>query len=142
MEIQPFTVEHYRRIIKQPAQEYVGEFITEDHVKALIKHDAFAAIMPDGKVLGAAGLHCDVDGRATVWALLSPSVEPKLFLKIHRTAERYLAVQPYRRIEATVDCDFKEGHRWALALGFELEAERMRKYDPAGRDHSLYARVA
>jgi RimJ/RimL family protein N-acetyltransferase len=52
----------------------------------------------------------------------------------------FLDNAPYRRIEATVDVGFKQGHRWIKMLGFELEGY-MRAYRPDGADMLLYARV-
>ena len=45
-----------------------------------------------------------------------------------------------RRIEMSVLESFMAGKRWAKMLGFEQEG-LMKSYDPAGRDHYLYARV-
>ena len=41
----------------------------------------------------------------------------------------------------TVLKDFKQGHRWAKILGFELETPTLRAYGPAGEDHAGYVRI-
>lgn len=58
-----------------------------------------------------------------------------------RLAKSILESYPARRIETTVLADWAPGHVLVRHLGFELEAERLRCYDPEGRDFSLYARI-
>ncbi len=54
-------------------------------------------------------------------------------------ARKMITDAPFKRVEVTVDPDFKAGHRWAKALGLTLEAERLRCYGPGGTDQALYA---
>lgn len=138
--IETFTADHYRRIIAQPAQAYIGEHVTEADVENLLGFDAFAGVTPDGAVVGAAGIYPIWHGRAICWALLGANAGP-YFVQIHRAVKRFLAIQQFRRLECTVDCGFDAGHRWARMLGFKREAERMQAFDAAGRDHALYARI-
>lgn len=140
IQIETFTVDHYRRIIAQPAQAYIGEHVSQTDVENLLDYEAFAGVAPDGSVVGAAGLYPMWNGRAVCWALLGANAGP-YFVQIHRAVLRFLKVQTHRRIECTVDCDFDAGHRWARMLGFQLEAERMQAFDAAGKDHALYARI-
>ena len=62
-------------------------------------------------------------------------------LRLAEVAQRMLDAYPAQRIEAHIDVDFLNGHRWVEALGFVIEAPRMRKFTPDGRDVALYARV-
>lgn len=48
---------------------------------------------------------------------------------------------PYKRVEITVEPDFKAGHRWMRRLGMSLEAPLLRCYGPGGRDMALYAHI-
>jgi len=75
------------------------------------------------------------------WAFIG-DIGPSTFLQVHRAVKQFLDECYVDRIEMTVDCDFPQGHRWARLLGFEMEAERMRRYTPDGRDCALYARLA
>ena len=79
------------------------------------------------------------ENRATAFALLSDDSGPH-FPAIHSAVVEFLDNAPYRRIEATVDVGFKQGHRWIKMLGFELEGY-MKAYRPDGADMLLYARV-
>lgn len=93
----------------------------------------------DGVILGIGGLEPQWENRATVFALLSDDSGPH-FKAIHSAVVEFLDNAPYRRIEATVDVGFKQGHRWVKMLGFELEGY-MRAYRPDGADMLIYARI-
>lgn len=135
MIVVPFSRGHLERIRLQPAQE---------HVRAYFKDvdrfgTAYTALEGD-EVLACAGLLPAGTHRAVVWALLG-DIGPARFHRVHREVQRFLNRQPYRRVEALVDCGFDEAHRWVRLLGFDCEAERMKAYAPDGRDVALYARV-
>jgi len=83
-------------------------------------------------------------GRGVAWALMSPRVPTSDFVRITRMVRRTLAkaqADGFRRIEASVDCEFENGHRWVKALGFERES-LLQKFSPEGRDHIGYVRLA
>ena len=96
--------------------------------------------MRDGKPIAAAGLIPVWNGRGAVWAFLSET-GPQAFLTIHRAIVKFLKESDLNRIEMVVECGHDTGHRWAMMLGFKMEAVRMRNYAPDGRDFSLYAKV-
>ena len=58
---------------------------------------------------------------------------------IHRIVRHTLEVLPFRRLEAHVDVEHAEAHRWIALLGFEQEGVMRQFYE--GRDFALYARV-
>lgn len=91
------------------------------------------------RCVGAAGLF-PIWRKAVAWAILSNACAPHM-RAITRKALKVIPAQGFERIEAMVLCDFAPGHRWARMLGFVMEAERMRRYDPDGRDMALYAWV-
>ena len=93
----------------------------------------------DGAIMGIAGVEPQWENRATAFALLSDDSGTH-FPAIHSAVVEFLDNAPYRRIEATVDVGFKQGHRWIKMLGFELEGY-MRAYRPDGADMLLYARI-
>lgn len=100
---------------------------------------AFTGLIDD-RVIFCAGVSEYWPGRGEGWALLTEESRHHM-LVITRMIKRFLEICPTRRIEASVEVNFKEGHRWAKMLGFELEASRLRAYLPDGQDCSLYARV-
>jgi hypothetical protein len=141
MKVEPFTVDHYRRLRVQPAQIDVAEYFTEDDAVAMEKHPSFAALDDDGNVLGVGGYWEPWPKRAVAWALLAADMRGH-FLAVHKAVAKSLAAAGYDRVEITVQEGFAEGHRWALALGFRCETPLgMARYDPAGRSHFLYART-
>lgn len=100
---------------------------------------AFTGLVGDVPI-GMAGVVPKWPGTVHVWALLSPACGPYM-LPITRFVRGVFDGLPQPRIEAAVLCGFEAGAQFVKLLGFEVEAPLMRKYDPAGRDHALYARV-
>lgn len=100
---------------------------------------AFAGVVDD-RPIGIAGVIPKWSGTLSAWALFSPACGPYM-LPIVRFVRHVFDTLPQKRIEAAVLYDFANGHKLARQLGFKLEAVRMRCYDPAGRDCSLYARI-
>lgn len=95
----------------------------------------------NSRCLAAAGIVPLFSHRAVAWALLSPAVGPYM-LTVVRKMRSFLAHDPTPRIEMTVRHDFAQGHRFALALGMQLETpEPLRKYGASGEDEMLYARI-
>jgi hypothetical protein len=139
MTIVPYQAEHLLAISAQEAQRYLGEY-TARHAKALEQTHAFT-VMVDDKPVACGGVLDHWQGRHEVWAYIAGNVGPRVFLQIHHAVKRFFDAHSGRRIEAYVDCQFPEGHRWAQALGFELETERLRGYWPNGRDAACYVRV-
>lgn len=103
------------------------------------KH-AYTIFGEDGQVLLCGGVTDCWPGRGMAWAVLNLDCRHH-FISIHNMAKRFFEACPIRRIEAAVEVGFEAGHRWVNALGFQLEAARLRSYFPDGRDASLYARV-
>lgn len=133
--------EHIQCILVQDVQthEQAG-LLTPDAMSVLQSNVALSA-WAGGRCLGAAGLINLWPGRALAWALLSKHVGPYM-LPITRHVRFVTDTYPARRIEMVVSHEFKQGHRWACALGFSLETQRgMRKYMPDGSDGDLYAKV-
>lgn len=93
----------------------------------------------EGAIIACGGNIRIWPGRASAWALLSPT-SGKHMARITRAVIRFFEVSEDFRIETTVDDGFEAGHRWAKLLGFEREGY-MKKYRPNGQDAWLYARV-
>lgn len=136
--VEPLMHEHLAKLRVQAAQVEIGD-ITPEQVASLVGGHSFAGVVGD-QVVGIAGAVELSEGRAQGWAQVGANAGP-YWPGIHGAVLRFLDLAPYRRIEITVDCDFPAAHRWARALGFVCEAERMRCYTPSGRDHALYARI-
>ena len=108
-------------------------------IEPLAKMGVVWTIEHNNDVLCVCGLSPQWTNRAVAWAVLSETAG-KYFIKLHRIIRKLFNSVDYRRIEATVDIDFKQGHRWMRMLGFEPEGY-MKAYTPTGGDQILYARV-
>lgn len=142
MKIVPFCAEHLRKLQVQDAQLRSVSWMPADQAETIQNLPAVKAFTAlDGEeVLACAGVLELWEGRATAWAFLSKNVGRR-FATIHRAVKRYLDMTDYRRIEAEVEFEFKEGHRWMALLGFKRETERMVAYFPDGSDASMYVKV-
>lgn len=137
MIVVPYKAEHLLKISLQDAQLSIGPLVDPKHAKALEQVKSFTGIVDDSPVV-CAGIIEMHDNRALVWAYVDRAAG-KHFISIHKAVKNYLNLMNYKRIEAEVDADFKEGHRWVEMLGFEFEA-RLKTYFPDGRDCALFAR--
>ena len=139
MIIVPFEPEHIRTLILQDAQNWMMPMLKLEYGAAMkIAGPCFTAMEGD-EILACSGVAHAWENRDMAWALISNSSGPH-FIKIFRAIKRFLDINPARRVEATVDVHFSEGHRLMQMLGFEYEGY-LRAYLPDGRDQALYARV-
>ena len=139
MTLEPFRPEHLLALKLQPAQEYLRSLYDPSNLDWVAAHPSFSGVV-DGEIIGCGGILPLWDNRASAWMWLGAQARRHM-LSTTRAVLRFLEVQPYRRVEISVDREFGEAHRWARMLGFQLEAGRMRAYRPDGGDCSLYARV-
>jgi hypothetical protein len=124
----------------QEAQQYLIQYVTYEHAKALENTPAFTVMSGDKPVACGGAIDYWMD-RAEAWSYISDDIGPRLFLRMHHAVKRFFDAHGATRIEAYVDCQFPEGHRWALALGFKVETPRLEKYWPGGRDATCYVRI-
>lgn len=139
MEVVPFQAEHIAQLELQSAQQYLSNWVTPEQAKALEEFPSFSGVV-NGSPVASLGILPQWHGRAIAWGFLS-EMGCRTFVQIHREVLSFLDDCFVPRVEATVDCDFEQGHRWVQMLGFKLEAERMHSYGPTGGDCALYARV-
>lgn len=140
MIVVPYKAHHLERLCIQEAQAYLSPYLTPEMAKALELGVAFTALEGD-RVLACSGVVDMWDNRCVAWAYLDQRPGHH-FVSVHRAVARFLEGYPCRRIEATVDAGFDDGHRWIKKLGFKLETpEPMQAYTPDGRAAYLYSRV-
>lgn len=75
-----------------------------------------------------------------LWAVLSYRAGAQM-LYLHRCTQRFIAMHPLQRLEATVEEGFDPGCRWLSLLGFEYEG-KMRGYGDDGETHLRFAKVS
>ncbi len=138
--VERFKREHYSQMKETGATSWLSEGTSQAELIALENAPFSYTGFAGDKVVFCAGILEYWNGRGEAWVILATDCKPH-FMEIHNVCKRFLEICSVNRIEATVDIDFKQGHRWCKALGFELEAKRMRSYYADGRDCSLYAFV-
>jgi len=139
MTVVPFDRKHLINMVIQQRQKGLVHLLTDDVCAALEGMHSYTAMDGD-EVLACAGAIEMAPGRAVAWAYLSEDVGSRL-TTVTKAVRRFLKMTTYRRIEMDVDCEFKQAHRWAMMLGFEMECDRRRSFTPDGRDCALYAMV-
>ncbi len=139
MHVVPFQPHHLRALVLQEAQAWMQPMLQADYGASLAKAGPCFTLEGDEGVICCAGLVNMWENRAQAWALVSADAG-RHFVRIYRGMKGFLDLQDTRRIEATVDATFAQGHRLMRMLGFKHEG-LMRAYLPDGRDCDLYARV-
>lgn len=91
------------------------------------------------RILICGGIAKITNTNGVCWALLSEEAGKHMH-SLHFAVKRFITLQPWRRLEASVEKNFEAGCRWVQLLGFEMEGE-MRGYGPNGETHLRYARV-
>jgi|SRR3954471_11614472 len=139
MKVLAFKASHLADIERQT--DVIFGSISELNRKNLQDNgNTYTCISSNGRVLACGGLVRFWENRAEAWAIFDKYCGTE-FLLIHRATLRLMEVSPFRRIEATVELGFKEGHRWMKSLGFKQECAKLEKYFANGKDAALYARV-
>ena len=137
MEFRACYPEHIRLIKVQPMQREGFEYMIgngfENRVLGTLAFSGWLGTT----CVAAGGVFPQWGRHGIAWMLASEAIGPEL-LRLTRFGRALYQASPYDRITCDVLCDFTDGHRWAKLLGFELECERMVKYDPMGRDCALY----
>jgi GNAT superfamily N-acetyltransferase len=139
MIVRPYKADDLRDLVLQPGQAYLQPMLAgSDYARTLEQSDAWTG-EEGGRVIGCAGVAEVWQGRGIAWALIAKDAGSR-FVAIHRAVARYLSLTSLRRVEAWVDVEFPEAHRWMEMLGFRREG-RMARFTPDGRDADLYAKV-
>jgi hypothetical protein len=139
IEITEFKAKHLEDMEEQEATAYLRPYFAKAR-EGLERSKYAYSVRVDGRLLLCFGLVEFWQGRGEVWAILDKNCK-KEFVQIHGVAKRFLDFVPVKRVEASVDCHFKAGHRWVKSLGFKLEAPYREAYLPNGMATALYARV-
>lgn len=139
--LEPFKKEHVIPLLAQEMNAYLRSDFEEGMAEDAEEHGSFTGFM-NGKIVVCGGVYPYWSGRGGVWTMFSAECKEN-FVPVFRGIKVFLQEQlkTYRRIEATIPCDFTMGRRRALMLGFVLECERMKNFLPDGQDCALYALV-
>ena len=136
----PFKAEHLSHLLSKQSVPAFGLNPDELDLNRLETAPHIYSVLSDDVPFLCGGVVEYWPGRGEAWAVFDPQCR-NVFLSLHHIAKRFIEACPVRRIEAAVELDFQQGHRWVLALGFTLETPKARAFLPNAKDCSIYARV-
>lgn len=140
IEVQPFKLFHVDLLRAQGVQ--LAQLREISHVPATYDRvppgPAVTAFL-GGRIILCGGIAVKAPARGECWALLSEHASHHM-VWLHYAVKRFISMQPWKRLEATVEDGFEQGCRWVQLLGFEFEG-KMRCYGPNGETHVRYAKV-
>lgn len=136
----PFKPAHLYNLNVQEAQRWTMAYIDPFMAQAL-EGMWSNTVFKNGHPICCGGVVAQRPDYGIVWSFVGADVTAVDFLSLHRLVKTFIGSLPFRRVEMHVDCEFTNGHRWAKALGFSMEAARMRGFLLNGGDASLYARI-
>jgi RimJ/RimL family protein N-acetyltransferase len=135
-----FTAGDINKMNVQSAQSWGAENITLEAQQEIAKSPHAYTAFDGDEVIACFGIAEYWPGRGLGWTYLSKNIGRRL-VYVTKVCRRIFKECGIKRIEAAVNCDFEQGHRWMKSLGMTLEAVRMKAFSPDGKDCALYARV-
>jgi hypothetical protein len=90
-------------------------------------------------VILCGGIVVQAPFRGECWALMAEGVGRHMPW-LHYATKRFLGIERWQRLEASVAETFGQGCRWVELLGFEFEG-KMKAYGLNGETHLRYART-
>lgn len=101
------------------------------------------SLIRERRVIAFMGVCVITKGVGDVFSVTSPHVQ-YCPVEFHKATlgliDKYQKKLELHRVQMTVDADYKEGLRWAEALGFKKEGLLV-KYGPDKKDHYMMGRV-
>jgi hypothetical protein len=142
MRVEPFRPVHLQLLIAQGVQAAQARQVS--HVPA-----SYASVeQPPGLAMTAiegerivlcGGIIPQRPGVGTLWAVLSEHAGEHM-VWLHRATRRFMSLQEWQRLEATVEKGFPQGCRWLRLLGFKYEGP-MPKYGLNGETHVRFGKT-
>lgn len=145
--IRPFTVCDLLSLDPQDAQaDELRMLLDFDLERCDLSHLRAFTARAGSCVLACSGIVRQWHGRWSAWAIYGnvAIANIRVMSLIARASKAFLdsqlSLNDVRRVECSVLSDFDRGHLFARRLGFTMDCVA-RRYDPLGRDHTLYSRV-
>lgn len=140
--VEPFRPFHLSLLIAQGVQSSQAREVS--HVPASYASlgrppGLSMTVRQDEQIVLVGGITEFAPSYGLLWAVLSQEAGRHL-LFLHRATRRFIDLQPWRRLEASVEVGFPAGCRWLELLGFEYEGP-LKAYGSDGEDHMRYARI-
>lgn len=134
---------------KKEHMEYLLQFQAEDYRKAMTQdllqymedqNNIMTALNEFGDVVLCGGVKKIWEGRGELWGVFS-NVPGSYSKSLHQGFLEVIKNADVKRLEMTVYCENKFGHKLAKSLGFKVETERLTAYRPDGGDVTMYVRI-
>lgn len=140
MTVEPFKAFHIDLLRAQGVQHaQLREISNVPATYASVPPGPAVTAFDGDRVVLCGGIAIKAVQRGDCWALLSEHAGAHMAW-LHYAVKRFITMQRWQRLEATVEENFDQGCRWVELLGFEFEG-RMRSYGLNGETHMRYARV-
>jgi len=139
MIMEPFKPEHLWAINLQPAQRSWYSYASPEYAERLANGLAYTG-RSYGRIIVCGGI-LDIDATTGhLWCFLASGARSH-FIRLHRTAQRFIDLTGKRTLYATSEAHFEDGCRWLDLLGFKRCDELLHGFGPDGADHILFSRV-
>jgi hypothetical protein len=140
--VEPFRTYQIALLIAQGVQAAQVQQVS--HVPAsyasVAKPPGLSMTVRDGEaIVLCGGILPAGPGYGVLWAVLSATAG-KHMLFLHRATRRFIDLERWRRLEASVEVGFPAGERWLQLLGFKHEGP-LEAFGANGEDHVRYARI-
>lgn len=135
-----FTAGDINKMEVQPQQMWGAQNVTLEAQERMSQEQHAYTAFDGDEVIACFGIALYWQGRGFGWTYLSKHIGSRLRY-VTKVCKHIFDTCGIRRIEASVDYEFKQGHRWMAMLGMTKECERAIAFAPNGSDCTLYARV-
>ena len=95
-------------------------------------------VFDDDRVVLCGGIIVQAPERGECWALVAEG-SGRYMHWLHFAVKRFITMQRWKRLEASVPQGFGQGCRWVRLLGFSFEGE-LKNYGPNGETYLRFAR--
>lgn len=140
--IVPFKKEHLEVMLTQPTHIEAGilTWYESGNAERMEKLCSFTGLW-NGVPLICGGVIDYWENRGQLWSWFNAETPKMAFPAVIRGIKKFLAAQPYNRVEMCHPVGDDQLARRALLLGFKLECSFARSYLPDGTDCALYSLV-
>jgi hypothetical protein len=136
---QPYHIELLRAQGVQSAQLREVSHVPQTYASVAKPLGPAVTAFDQGRVVLCGGIVVQAPARGECWALMSEQAGRHMTW-LHYAVKRFLSMQRWQRLEASVEESFGQGCRWVELLGFEYEG-KMKGYGLNGETHLRYAKV-
>ena len=144
IEIRKCTIEDLRELNYRAEQlGFKNHVEFEKHATKMVTEGPCYSGFLDGKLVGCAGVCLFWPGVGEAWVAFAPEVlnlRKEAYHYVGDYLQRIMDEHNLRRVQATANTQWTLAIKYLENLGFKREGI-LRKYDPFGNDHYMYALI-